>query len=89
MALLFFFFVFFFFFVNKKKYFCFYRNQSVWKEKLGRSKNYKMLLGLFETLSGCYYLFIYAYNSKTALIFLYHVLAAKLKPHFIFPNLLH
>ena len=49
----------------------------------------KMLLELLRVLSGCYYLFIYAYDVKTASICLYQVLVAKLNPNFTFPNLRH
>ena len=48
-----------------------------------------MLLKLLRLLSGCYYLFIYAYDVKTASICLYQVLAAKLNQNFTFPDLRH
>ena len=49
----------------------------------------KMLLKLLRVLSGCYYLFIYAYAIKTASTLLYQILIAKLNPNFTFPNLRH
>ena len=48
----------------------------------------KLLLGSFGTLSGCYYLFIYAYDVKKPQCN-YHFLVAKLNPYFTFPNLRH
>ena len=40
-------------------------------------------------LSGCYYLFIYAFDVKTTSIYLYHFLIAESNPYYIFPDLRH
>ena len=76
------------FFHDRNKYLRFNRTRDVWKEKLGGVRN-KLLLGSFGTLSGCYYLFIYAYDVKKTSIYPYHFLVAKSNLYFTFPDLRH
>ena len=48
-----------------------------------------MLLELLRPLSGCFYLFMYAYDVKTASIWIYQVLMAEINLNFTFPILRH
>ena len=59
------------------------------KKKYVEVKEIKYCSDHLGLLSGCYYLFIYAYDVKTTSIYLYHFLVAKSNPYFTFPCLRH